>query len=150
MAYPSGPVLVPVSNEDTNPLILVCGPSVVAETFTFTVHVPPAAIVPSVNDSEEPDAAGLKVGVPHPEIPTFGVPETSTPEGSESVNCTLVISIVFGLSIVKVKVEVPFTGIEAGEKTLLIVGGAGIAQPVKEILSSCISAPLDSVFAPSP
>ena len=54
---------------------------------------------------------------------------------------TPVRAIEFELASVKVSVEVPFTAMGLGENALVIVGGLGIAQPVRVTLSKKISDP---------
>ena len=47
-----------------------------AVTLTDTVHVPPAATVPFVNEREVAFAVGAKVGEPHPLVAALGVVAT--------------------------------------------------------------------------
>ena len=67
MAEPVAVVLVPPSIDETKPLTLVCGPAVVAVTFTLTVHDALGASVapvgaPKVSVVDPP--AGAHVGEP--------------------------------------------------------------------------------------
>ena len=50
-------------------------------------------------------------------------------------------AIEFEFASVKVNVETPLTAIGSGEKVFVMVGGLGIAQPVKVTLSTNISEP---------
>ena len=47
-----------------------------AVIFTDTVQVPPAAMVPFVNERDVAFAAGAKVGEPHPLVIALGVAAT--------------------------------------------------------------------------
>jgi hypothetical protein len=85
-------------------------------TFTLTVHVPPAAIVPPENDTDPALATGAKVGVPHPKVEyVAGVATIISPGaplpviGKVSVKATFgSASLGFGLVRMKVNVLVPF------------------------------------------
>lgn len=102
--------------------------------LTLTVHELLAGIVPPVGDpnvSAVAPAAGAQVGVPPQVVVADGVAATCRPEGSASVNVTPVSAMEFEFASVNVKVEVPLTAIGLDENALIIVGGLGIAQPVK-------------------
>ena len=102
--------------------------------LTLTVHEPLAGIVPPVGDPNVravAPAAGAQVGVPPQVVEAEGVEATCSPVGSESVNVTPVNAKEFEFPSVNVKVEVPLTAIGLDENALVIVGGFGIAQPVK-------------------
>ncbi len=86
-------------------------------------------------------AAGAQVGDPLQVVAADGVAATCKPEGNESVKFTPVKLKEFELASVKVNVDVPLTAIGLGEKALLMVGGLGIAQPVKVTLSKTPSDP---------
>lgn len=93
-------------------------------TFTVSVQLLFTAIVPPVR-LIVPDPA-VAVGVPpHVLLKPFGVAMTN-PLGRLSVNATPCSATVLaaGLVIVKVSVEVPFTGIPLGLNALAIDGGA--------------------------
>jgi len=143
VAEPSGPVFVPVSVEEINPLTLVCGPAVVAVTSTWTVQnpfvvptlpgiVPPVGF-PNVRLVAPP--AGAQVGEPPQVVLAAGVAATSTPEGNVSVNVSPVKETLFSLVIVNVNVDVPLTAIGSGENVLVSEGGYGTPQPVTTTLS---------------
>jgi len=95
-------------------------------------------------------AAGAQVGTPPQVVVAKGVEATCRPVGSESVNIAPVNAIEFEFARVNVSVEVPLIAIGLGEKALVIVGGVGVAQPVKVTLSKLISFPLEVAFAPYP
>ena len=98
-------------------------------------------------------AAGAQVGapdVPPQVVAAEGVEATCRPVGSASINEAPVNAIEFEFESVKVSVEVPFSAMGLGKKALVIVGGVGVAQPLKETLSKLISLPLEVAFAPYP
>lgn len=140
---------VPPSVDVTLLVTLFSVPGKVAVTFTFTVHVPPAAIEPPLNDKLVSVADGEKVGVLEalqPVVFAFGVAATCIPAGSASANPTPVkVAPAFGFVIVNVIVLVPPTKIEFGEKTLLIVGGA---ITVKLAVAVLPFPPFDEVTVP--
>ena len=110
----------------TAPLTLVYAPTANTVMSTFTVQVPPAAMLPAENASVTAAAAGANVGVPHPTVLTAGVAATRiTPGlvGKVSLKATPVSAVVgFGLVMVKVNVDVAPTAIGAGEKSLAMPG----------------------------
>jgi hypothetical protein len=121
-------VPVPPSVELIAPVVLLLLPAVVPVTFTENVQVDPAA---GDAVSVPPDRVmvllpAVAVTVPAPQAPVnpLGV-ATTTPAGKLSVNATALKALaVFGLTMVKDSVLVPFSGILVGLKLLLIVGGA--------------------------
>jgi hypothetical protein len=111
-----------VSFEVTLPLVLFFTPAVVPFTSTLIVHVPLADMAPPVKVSVVSVAAG--VNVPPQVVLALGVAATSNPDGSASVNATPVrATVVFGLVMVNVSVEVPPIGIVAALNDLLIDTG---------------------------
>ena len=121
--------------------------------FTLTVHELFAGMVPPVGDPKVKEvalAAGAQVGDPPHVVEAEGVAATCRPVGRVSVNVTPVKAIEFELERVKVNVDMPFTAIGSGENALVIVGGTGVAQPVKFTLSRLRSFPLEVAFAPYP
>ena len=110
-----------------------------------------ADIVPPVgepNVSAVAPAEGDQVGeLPHV-VAAAGVLATCNPVGIVSVKVTPVRAMELELERVKVNVEVPFTAIGSGENALVIVGGTGVAHPVKVTLSRLRSFPLDVALAP--
>src|SRR5215472_17592854 len=115
------------------PVVLLASPSTVPLTSTLTVHealcatLPPERLITPV--------PAVAVTVPLQVLVTFGVLDTTSvalPEppltGNVSLKATPVRSpaaVVFGLLMVKVRVEVPFKGmLTEGLNALLIVGGA--------------------------
>ena len=92
-------------------------------------------------------AAGDQVGVPPQVVAAEGVAATCRPEGKVSLNVTPVRLTEFELVRVKVRVEVPLTAIEPGEKAFVIAGGVGVAQPLKVTLSMKTSDPEASLPA---
>ena len=102
--------------------------------LTLTAQELFAGIVPPVGDPNVrvvAPAAGAQVGGPPQVVVAEGVEATCSPVGSVSVNVTPVNAIEFEFARVKVRVEVPLTAIGLDAKALVIVGGLGIAQPVK-------------------
>jgi hypothetical protein len=142
-ATPVGPVFVPLSVAETNPLTLTCGPAVVAVTVTGMSQKPPPASVPPENE--------IVLGAVVVNVPPHWDEEplaTVSPEGNVSVNATpLKAEPAFGLTTVKVNVDVPPTATGSGEKLFVIVGGSGLRQPVKMTLSRQNKAP---GFLPEP
>ena len=147
LADPPGPVFVPPSLAEMKPLTLRCGPAVVTVTVTANTQFAPTARAPS--DSEIVLVAAVVVSVPpHSEVDPSA---TVTPVGKVSEKAiSLKVTVELGLVIVKLKLEVPPTATGSGENDLLMVGGLGTPQPVKETLSMFRSAPLLGVFAPKP
>src|SRR5947208_4725715 len=104
--------------------LLSHAPQLVPTTFTENVQVPWAAIVPPVR---------LRVPEPAPprRLPPHGTPETPhgvaacTPSGRKSLNPTFTsVVLVFGLWMVNVSTDVPFTLMVEGEKPVETVGGS--------------------------
>ena len=76
---------------------------------------------------------------------------TVRPLGRVSVKLTPVNATpVFGFVTVNVSVDVAPIATGFGKNALLIVGGTGVPQPVKVILSRFISFPLEVALAPYP
>jgi hypothetical protein len=107
---------VPPLVEVTDPLVFSLSPLVVGVTLTLTTQVPPAEMVPLVNVSVVAFAAGEKVGVPHPEVLTFGVAATFNPAGRESLKAIPVSAMEFsgGLVMVNVSLLTPLMGTVTG------------------------------------
>ena len=116
-----------------------------AVTFTDTVQVPPAAIVPLVNAREIAFAAGAKVGEPHPLVVAFGVATTlicAGEAGRESENWTLERALFkFEFVMVNVRVEVPPARIGLGANNLEMVGGF-------KTVSEAVATPVVPLFVP--
>src|SRR5258708_4433045 len=107
---------------DVTWVLLFFTPAVVPVTFTTTVHEALAASVPPERLAEPEPATAVAVP-PHVLVNPLGVATTS-PAGRLSVNATpFSVTPVFGFWIVKVSDVVPFSGIAAAPKTLVIVGG---------------------------
>ena len=116
---------VPPLVEVTAAVVLFLAPEVVPFTFTEKVQEALAAsVAPDRLTELEPATA---VMVPPPQVPLrpFGV-LTSKPAGSVSVKATPVSETVLaaGLVMVKLRLVVPFTGMEAAPNDLLMLGGA--------------------------
>jgi len=89
-------------------VVLFWIPAVMPRTFTLMVQVPLAETVPPDRDIEEPPAAAAVVP-PQVLVSPFGV-ATASPEGSVSVNATLVSPLASGFVMVNVRVvELPTT-----------------------------------------
>ena len=91
---------------------------------------------------------GFHVGAPPHVVVAVGVAATCKPEGNASVKATPVRAMEFELERVKVNVEVPLTAMGLVPKALVMVGGTGVAQPVKVTLSALRSFPLEVALAP--
>ncbi len=143
---------VPASFEVTAPVVLFLAPLVVAVTLTEKVHELPAASVPPLRLTEPVFAVAVTVPLQLP-LKAFGV-ETTMPAGRVSLKATPVSADAeFGLEMVKLRVEAPFTATLCGEKPLLIVGGAItvrvavlLALPVPRLE---VSAPVMLFFVPA-
>jgi hypothetical protein len=148
------PVLpVPPLVEVTALVVLTLAPEVVAVTLTLTVQVPLAAIVPPEKLNEVFPAVGAKVGDPQHVVATLGVAATCNPAGNESLKATPVKAVpALGLVIVKVSVLSPPTGIELGEKSFAMLGGASTVNvsvpvlPVPPLVE--VTFPVVFTFAP--
>jgi len=107
--------------------------------------MPPAAIVPPVNDIDVAVATGAKIGEPHPLVVAFGAAATricAGDVGKVSVNARSVSgSFWFGLVIVKVNVEVPPARIGLGENNFVMPGGC-------KTVSDAVALPVDPMFVP--
>jgi hypothetical protein len=106
------------------PEVLLYVPAVGAVTFTLTMQLPVAALVPFENEMEAAPAVGEKVGVPQPLVEvTTGVVATIFPGevGKVSVKLTLLRATPFGLCKIKVSVDVPLTEVSLGVKALEMV-----------------------------
>jgi hypothetical protein len=137
-------VFVPLSVVERKPLVLVCGPAVVALTLTLTVQKPLAGMLPPVGEPKVKDvaaAAGAHVGPPVQVVLADGVGATSRPEGSVSVNVAPVSCVVFVFVSVNVSVDTALTAMGLGAKAFVIVGLTAVPQPVKTTLSIERSAP---------
>ena len=127
---------------------MLCGPAVVAVTFTRAIQEPfvnpllagIVALIGLPKVSVVAPAVGAQVGVPPQVVLAPGVAATCMPDGKRSVNLTPVNATLFSLVSVKVKVELALTAIGSGEKTLVRAGGWGTPQPVKIRLSRMSSA----------
>jgi len=113
---------------------------------TLTVQELPAGIEaprgePNVSDVAPAPGAQVGAGIPPQVVAAAGVAATCKPLGNASVNVTPVRGMEFELDNVKRSVEIPFTGIGLVKKALAMVGGVGVAQPVKVTLSTNISEP---------
>lgn len=99
--------------------------------------------------------AWVAVIVPPPQLPDnpFGV-ATTNPEGRLSVKVTPVRSVpIFGLMTMNVRVLVPFNGMEAALKDLIIWGGATTVSGALAVLPvpplAEVTLPVVFVFAPA-
>src|SRR5215510_10888866 len=124
-------VPVPPSVELIAPVVLLASPAAVPVTLTVSVHEELCVTLPP--DRLMTPVPAVAVTLPPQVLLTPGVPATTNvpvAEGSVSLNATPVRSPLagvpglFGLVMVKVTVVVPFSGMLAAPKTLLIVGGA--------------------------
>src|SRR6478609_1681184 len=114
--------------------LLLLSPAVVPVTFTTTVHDELGARLWPLRLIEEEPATAVTVPVQLP--PTFGGVATTSPAGRLSVNATPV-SVRFWLpllSIVKVRLVVPFSGIVAAPNAFTICGGLMTVMLADEVL----------------
>ena len=118
--------------------------------LTFTVQVPPAAMLPAENASEVAFAAGANVAAPQPVVLAAGVAATVIAPGlvgKVSPKDTPVNAVVgFGLVIVKVNVEVPPTAIGAGEKSFAMLGATTLLTTRLAVL---LTTPLPALALPT-
>ncbi len=124
------------------PVVLSLAPEVVPFTSTLIVHIPLAASVPLARLIElEPATAVTEP--PHTPT-TLGAAATCKPATSVSPKAMpFKVVPVFGLLMVNVMVDVPFTPIVVGENALLMVGAATTATlSLHELLASLLSAML--------
>lgn len=107
--------------------------------------MPPAAIVPPVNDIDVAVATGAKIGEPHPLVVAFGAAATricAGDVGKVSVNTKSVReSFWFGFVIVKVNLEIPPARIGLEENSFVMLGGC-------KTVRDAVALPVDPVFVP--
>jgi hypothetical protein len=134
VADPPEPVFAPVSVDEINPLMLICGPAVVAVTvIPARVQLVPAASVPPVKLI----VSGAVVVNDPPQVATGPLVATVNPAGNVSLKARPVNAAYgFGLSIANVSREVPPTAIGSVAKVFEIVGYSGVPQPVITTLSN--------------
>ena len=113
---------VPPSVEVTALVVLFCVPAAMPVTFTENVQLLLAAIVPPLRLIVFVPAVAVIVPAPHVPVCPFGV-EITRPAGSVSLKATPVSAVAFGLLMVKVRAVVPFSGMLAAPKTLVMLGG---------------------------
>ena len=105
---------------------------------TFTVQVPPAAMLPAENATDAAFAAGANVGAPQPVVLAAGVVATRIAPGlvgKVSPKATPVSAVVgFGFVTVKVKVEVAPTAIGDGEKSFAMLGATTLLTTTLAVL----------------
>jgi hypothetical protein len=98
-------------------VVLIFTPGVVARTFTLKVHDALAARVAPVRLTLVEPAVAVIVPPPQDPVKPLGV-ATITPPGSGSLKPTPVNEVPFGFAMVKVRTEVPLTGMTSGLKVL--------------------------------
>jgi hypothetical protein len=111
----------PLSVAVTAPVVFTFNPGVVPVTATLTVQLPLAARPAPASERLVAPAAGANVP-PHVFV-TAGVAPTCIPAGKPSVIERPVRAIVFGFVKPIVRVDVPPTGICAGENDFVTTGG---------------------------
>src|SRR5713226_1255335 len=109
----------PLSVALTTPVVLFFTPVVVPVTFTEMLHEPLAAAVPPLKLAD-PEPATAVVAPPHVLLSPLGLAITR-PTGSASAKATPVRLIVLELLIVKLRLVLALSGIEAAPNALLIV-----------------------------
>jgi len=118
----------PVSFEVTALVTLFFAPVPIALTDTEKVHDALAARL-AADRLTLPEPAAAVIVPPQLFVKPLGV-DTTSPVGNESVNPTPVRVVpVFGFERLKVKLVVPFNGIEVAPNALLMVGGVGPLEP---------------------
>lgn len=137
---------VPPFVEVTVPVVLFFTPAVAPVTVTLKVQLPLAAIVPPLN--------AITLGAVTVRVPPHCAEVelvTVSPVGKVSVNATPVSIVpVFGFVMVKSSVVVPFRGMVAAPKDLLIEGGATtvtVFEPVLFVSLYSSTFPLGSTVA---
>ena len=109
------------------------------------MQVPPAAIVPPVNNMDVAVAIGAKIGEPHPLVVAFGAAATricAGDVGKVSVNARPVsASFGFGFVIVNVNLELPPASMGLDENNFVILGGC-------KTVSDAVALPVEPVFVP--
>ena len=129
---------VPPLVEVIAPVVLLASPTAVPVTFTVKVQDAPCATVPP--ERLITPVPAVAVTVPLQVLTTPGVAATTSVPvvfGSVSLKATPVRSpaaVVFGLLMVKVTVVVPFSGMLAAPKALLMVGAATTVMVALEVL----------------
>ena len=119
---------------DVTTTLLFCVPVTEPSTFTEKLHEPPAASVAPVRLTVEKPAVAAMVPPPQLPVNPFGV-ATAKPTGNVSVNATLFNTVPeFGLVMMKLNVVVPFNGMVAAPKDLLIDGGATTVTVFEPVL----------------
>ena len=106
-------------------------------TFTVTVQLPAAGMVPPVSATELPPFAA--VAVPPHVVATFDGVALTSPPGYVSVNAALVSGVEFELLNVIVSVDVPLTGMDVGANAFEIVGRlstVNVAVPPPKLVPS--------------
>jgi hypothetical protein len=98
-----------------------------------TLHEPLAARVPAERLTDpEPDVAAT---VPPQVLLTLGVAATTRPAGRLSANARpLRARAAFGLVMLKLSDVVPFKGIEAAPKVLVMLGGVATVRVAEAVL----------------
>src|SRR5215831_15957566 len=116
----------PPSVEMTAPVVLISVPTVVPVTFSEKEHEPPAAAIVAVASEMvllPAAAATTPPAHPAPTVSPLGV-ETTSPAGKKSVNAAPVCVVTGSLFwIVKVRLVVAPSGIEAAPNALLMTSG---------------------------
>ena len=116
------PVMPPASVAVTFPEVLLLSPAVVPVTFIVTVQdAPGARLAPERLTVDAPSGA---LPVPLQVVLTLPGVATTSPAGNVSL-AAIPFSVVLLLVLLKVKIRlvVPFSGMEATPKTLAMVGG---------------------------
>lgn len=119
---------LPPSVEVTVPVMLFCAPIVVPVTFTLNVQDEFAAKPAPARTTLVPPALAVIVPLPHDPVRPLGA-ATTIPAGRLSAKPTPLSATVFtaGFAIVKLRLVLPLTGMEAAPNALVIVGGATTA-----------------------
>ena len=123
----------PPSLEVTAPVVLLLIPKLVPVTFTDKVHEPLSGTVPPLRLTEVALAAALNV--PPQLFVGVGLLTTCNPLGRGSVKPTPVRDVEeFELPMVKLSEVLPFRGIDAAPKVLLMLGGNATVRFAEAVL----------------
>jgi len=108
---------------ETTCTLLFFTPGIVPVTFAEIVHDPPGVKVPLASDTDPAPAVAVTVPPQEEPVKPFG-DATTSPAGKMSVNVIpLSVSFVLGLLTANERLVVPFSGIVAAPKLLVIAGG---------------------------
>ncbi len=124
---------VPPSVEVTALVVLFCSPVTVPVTFREKLQELLAAMVPPVSAIVFVPGVAVIVPLPQEPLSPLGV-ETTSPDGSASVNATPVKAVALPFWMVKVRLVEPFSGMLAAPNAFVITGGPTTVIEALEVL----------------